>query len=205
MPPIVSPVSLAPVEETAADEDEAPAPSSWLDGLGRAVGLGVVAGLRPTTGTALLSRGASRGKVALGQGSLGRRLASAGTARLLTLMAGSELVADKLPILPSRLKPGPLLIRLGDGGVLGALTFRGSQLPAWSGGLAGSCGALAGSYAGAQARRTIGARTGLPDPVVAVGEDLLALAAGKTLIRRPWLGLPLFSVAVLAAWRLPAS
>ena len=40
--------------------------------------------------------------------------------------------------------------------------------------LAGGAGAWAGSWAGYLARRAAVERTGLPDPVVAVAEDLLA-------------------------------
>jgi uncharacterized membrane protein len=91
--------------------------------------------------------------------------------------AAGELVADKLPSTPSRLRPAPLTARLVLGGVAGALLARraGSVpvLPA----LTGAVAAGAASFAGAR-WRAFAAERGLPFPG-AIAEDgaVLILAA----------------------------
>jgi uncharacterized membrane protein len=84
------------------------------------------------------------------------------------------------------MEPGPLVGRVISGALAGAVlgSARGVAgarllLPA----VAGAIGAYAGSWAGYTARRAAVERTGLPDPVVAAGEDLLAV--GLALVALP--------------------
>jgi hypothetical protein len=56
-----------------------------------------------------------------------------------------------------------------------AAAYTGREIAAAPGAAAGALSAIAGSYAWWRARQIVIATTGLPDPVVAVGEDLLAL------------------------------
>lgn len=93
-----------------------------------------------------------------------------------------ELVADKLPITPSRLQPGSLLVRLASGGGGAALLARrrGSSplLPV----LAGIAGAAAGSVAGSRWRAWAARRR--PDWQGAVIEDACALALASGAVSR---------------------
>jgi uncharacterized membrane protein len=134
--------------------------------------LGVVAGLRSQLPHAVL---AARG-VEPADGPL--KLLGTGAGRNASYLAAvGELVADKLSVTPSRVDRGALIGRVLSG-ALAATTLasatgvRGARLipPA----LAGGAGAWAGSWGGYLARRAAVERTGLPDPVVAVAEDLLA-------------------------------
>ncbi len=172
---------------------------SWLAGFGRALGLGVITGFRSTNALALLSRAKAdplfqRERL---PGWLFGRLAN----RALSAAAVGEFVVDKLPFVPSRLNRGPLAGRVLGGGIAGVASFRLAEKPAWAGGPPGMAGGLAGSFAGARGRAALVKRTGVPDPLIAVGEDLLALTAGRAVIRRPWLGLALFFLAVGVALR----
>lgn len=134
--------------------------------------LGVVAGLRSQLpGAVLAARGLepAHGPLKLLGSSVGRRAAY--------LAAVGELVVDKLPATPSRVEGGALVPRVVSGALAGATLasatgVRGARLvlPV----LAGGVGAWAGSWGGYLARRAAVERTGLPDPVVAVAEDLLA-------------------------------
>jgi uncharacterized membrane protein len=134
--------------------------------------LGVVAGLRSQLpGAVLAARGLepTHGPLKLLGTDVGRRAAY--------LAAVGELVADKLPATPSRVEGGALVGRVVSGALAGATLAsatgaRGGRLvlPV----LAGGAGAWAGSWGGYLARRAAVERTGLPDPVVAIGEDLLA-------------------------------
>ncbi len=144
--------------------------------------LGVVAGLRSQLPTAAL---AARG-LEPASGPL-RLLGSGGGRRAAYLAAAGELVADKLPVTPSRMDRGPLIGRVVSGALAGAVLasavgVRGARLalPVAT----GAAGAYLGSWGGYTARKAVGAATGLPDPVVAVGEDLVAVALAAVAVRR---------------------
>jgi len=179
---------------------DGPREESWLAGFGRALGLGVVTGLRSTSAFALLSR------VKTGPEFHRERLPgwlfSKPAMRLFSAAAAGEFVVDKWPTIPSRLNRGPLIGRMVSGGTAGVASFRLVEKPAWAGWIPGSVGALAGSFAGARGRGLLVKRTGLPDPVIAVAEDVLALTAGRAILRRPWLGLALFALALVASLRI---
>jgi uncharacterized membrane protein len=95
--------------------------------------------------------------------------------------AAGEIVVDKLPSTPSRLRPAPLTARLVLGGVAGALLARryGSVpvLPA----LTGVVAAGAASFAGAR-WRAFAAERGFPFPG-AIGEDGAALILAAAAVR----------------------
>jgi uncharacterized membrane protein len=143
--------------------------------------LGVVAGLRsqfPAAALAAAGLEAPRGPFAL--------LGSSGGRRAAYLAAAGEIVVDKLPVTPDRVEVRGLLARAASGavagGVLAAATGRrGARvvLPV----LAGSAGAYLGSWGGFSGRRALVAATGLPDPVVAVAEDALAIGLAAVAVR----------------------
>ena len=79
-----------------------------------------------------------------------------------------------------------LVARVVSGALAGAMLasatgVRGGRLalPA----LAGAGGAYLGSWGGFAARRALGTGTGLPDPVVAVAEDLVAVGLAAVAVR----------------------
>jgi len=90
-----------------------------------------------------------------------------------------ELVADKLPMTPSRLQLPGLLARVAAGG-LGAhsLTRRDAPDTVAAAVVLGSVAALAGSYAGAAYRSV--ASTKVPPIAAALAEDVAANALAYT-------------------------
>jgi uncharacterized membrane protein len=95
----------------------------------------------------------------------------------LVAAAAGEFVADKLPSTPSRIKPGALLGRAVSGAIVGlaiASESRSADVRV-QGALVGAIGAIAGSFAGYLARRIVGRITHLPDPVVALAEDVVTV------------------------------
>lgn len=142
----------------------------------RAAAIGVVAGLRSQLPLALLSLDTQR-RMQDAQ-DLPDALASPGVTALLLTAAAGELVVDKLPFTPSRLMPGSLVVRAAIGSLAGALLARRSDVPPIYGAAPGALGALAGSYAGHDARAGLVAATGAPDPLVALLEDVTAVALG---------------------------
>lgn len=152
--------------------------------IGRAALFGVVAGLRSQTPGALLALGWDGAPRRAGWRTWPVLRAKWGRVALVASGVG-ETIADKLPQTPSRLKPGPLGGRIAFGALAGAaLASGGSRDRLVLGGAAGAVGAIAGTYSGYYARTSLGTRTGLPDPIVAVGGDALAIGLGLVALRR---------------------
>jgi uncharacterized membrane protein len=144
--------------------------------------LGVAAGLRSMTPLAVTAW-AARSWVPLHDSALSF-LAAPVTAYILTALAIGELIADKLPFIPSRLTIGPLGARLVSGAICGgALTVAaGQSLP--MGAIVGAIGGLAGSFGGYQARRAGTASKVLPPVGVALIEDAIAIGLSILAVSR---------------------
>jgi uncharacterized membrane protein len=97
---------------------------------------------------------------------------------VITLASASELVLDKLPKTPSRLKPGGMAGRVTCGGLMGWALTAQAQGPVWLGVTLGVAGAVGGAFAGNKLRGFLGRTTGKPDLWFALSEDVLALAIG---------------------------
>lgn len=135
------------------------------DILKRASWLGIVAGLRSMTPMAVL---------VWTQKDVDPRLKT-----LMVTLAAGEMIADKLPFIPNRLKPGPFIGRVVFGAAVGALLCQREQLSTpLAGALRGAAGAVLGTCAGAAYRSVISNVTGIPDAVCAVAEDGVAIALG---------------------------
>ena len=143
--------------------------------------LGMAAGLRSLTPLAVLAW-ASQPSHALAQSWLGF-MTSPVTAYILTALALVELVTDKLPFTPSRLKPGPFSARMLSGALCGATLAAASQHSILVGALVGVAGSVAGSFAGYKARHALVANLKLPDFGVALVEDVIAIGASILLTR----------------------
>jgi uncharacterized membrane protein len=150
--------------------------------------LGVTAGLRTMTAPASL---------ALAQQQPGAAknwlLGSPRTARVLTILALGELIFDKLPFAPKRIAPAGLSGRVLSGAMCGAAVVDEHQA---TGALLGVAGALASSFAGYAIRKAAVRASGVPDALVALAEDGLAIGIGtvaasmgseaKGELRTPW-------------------
>lgn len=153
-----------------------PAPSALL----RPLLLGLVTGARSQLAPALLAWSPARTGDPAPLRLLRTRAGRTGTA----LAAAGELVADKLPRTPSRLRPPVLAARVVTGAAVGALAADDRRRPAvLLGAAAGAVGAAAASWLGATARGALPARTGTPDALWAVAEDTAAIALGTAAVR----------------------
>ena len=101
---------------------------------------------------------------------------------VFTLLALGELIADKLPNTPARTAPLGLIARIVMGGLCGAAlaTSAGGSLPVAA--IVGVIGALVGTFAGYNIRHTLVLRAHLPDFVVALAEDVVAIAGGLLIV-----------------------
>jgi uncharacterized membrane protein len=140
-----------------------------------AVGIGAVAGLRTLTAPAVLAWAAKRRWIRLGSSPSARIISAKASKRIIDL-ALSELIADKLPFTPSRLKAGPFAARILSGAVCGATIYGVVERPLKEGAVLGGLGAIAGTFAGYYTRRRLS--RDLPDLGVAVLEDTFAIGAG---------------------------
>jgi uncharacterized membrane protein len=101
---------------------------------------------------------------------------------LFTLLAVAELIADKLPKTPARTAPPGLIARFVLGclcGVALATSVRGKLLVT---AIVGVVGALIGTFVGYKARRALVLRAHIPDFVVAVAEDVIAVAGSLLIV-----------------------
>ncbi len=98
----------------------------------------------------------------------------------LAALALGELVADKLPFVPSRTQLPSLVIRGASGAFSASHLARDGEDRRIAGAL-GAIGAIAGAYAFAALRKRVVSATHLPDPLIALAEDALAFSAGAVL------------------------
>ena len=140
-----------------------------------AVGIGAVAGLRTLTAPAVLAWAAKCKWIRLANSPFATVI-SAKASKRITDFALSELIADKLPFTPSRLKPSPFAARIVSGAVCGATIYGVVKQPLKEGAALGGLGAIAGAFAGYHMRRKLSHN--LPELGVALLEDALAIGGG---------------------------
>ena len=152
-------------------------------GLRRAALMGAVAGLRSQMPLALLSRAVAQGEVSAPTGWLGTPLRSERGRQILLLSAVGEAIVDKTPLVAGRLSRNPFLGRLGFGAISAATLAQTQGTPVVQAALRGAAGAGIGSVVGYAFRVVVGRVTGLPDLVVALAEDAVAVGLARSAIR----------------------
>ena len=169
---------IGTVFSTQDDSVEASASSIYL----RAATLGFVCGLRSMLPLALLNWNGSREAEAALEAEL---IPASPLPRLLTtFLAGGELIGDKLPFIPSRLSPGPFIGRLAIGALVGGqLSYRFKRSPV-IGALLGAASAGVAATCGATLRTQLAKKTRIPDFIVAIAEDTLAISLGISALQK---------------------
>jgi uncharacterized membrane protein len=104
------------------------------------------------------------------------------TAWVFTALALGELVADKLPSTPARTEPGPFVARMVSGAMSGGAVAVGSGGALAVGAVLGAVGAVVGTLAGYNARVRVVPALGVPDTVVALVEDLVAVGGALLIV-----------------------
>jgi uncharacterized membrane protein len=103
---------------------------------------------------------------------------------IFTLLAVMELVGDKLPATPARTAPLGLSARVLMGGLCGATIAVAGGASIAIGIVLGALGGIAGTYGGYQARTRLVRALGVPDVVIAVLEDIVAVGGGLLILSR---------------------
>jgi uncharacterized membrane protein len=142
--------------------------------LALAFGIGFVAGLRSLTAPAVTSWAAHVGRLNL-VGTPLAFMASKWTVGIFTLLALFEFVADQLPKTPARTTAVPLTARIVMGLLTGACLAVAGGASLIAGALIGAVGAVVGAFAGYKARVGLVRGLKVPDFVIAIPEDMVAI------------------------------
>jgi uncharacterized membrane protein len=143
--------------------------------------IGAIAGLRTMTAPAFVAWAARLGRLRL-EGTLLSFLGLPVTAWVFTALALGELVADKLPRTPARTRPGPFIARIVSGVMSGGAITAGSGGSLATGAVLGAVGAVVGTLAGYNARVRLVPALKVPDPVIALVEDLVAVGGALLIV-----------------------
>jgi uncharacterized membrane protein len=103
---------------------------------------------------------------------------------IVSLLALGELMADKLPMTPSRTTPGPLLGRITAAAFSATAIAIAAHQSAVVACVLGASGALAGAFGGYYVRRSLVKGYNLPDLAIALMEDLVAVGGAFCLVRQ---------------------
>jgi uncharacterized membrane protein len=99
-----------------------------------------------------------------------------------TVLAIIELVVDKLPNTPPRTAPVGLIARIVMGGACGLALATSAGISIPLAGVIAAIGAIAGAFTGYHIRRAVVLKTHLPDLVVAIAEDAIAIVGGLLIV-----------------------
>jgi len=139
------------------------------------VGIGVVAGLRSLMAPAAIAWAAHLGWLHLQGTSLGF-MGSKAAVVIFSLLAIGELVGDKLPRVPKRTAVAPLLARIVTGGLSAACLCASANQSLGIGAGLGAVGAVIGALGGYNVRKDLVNQLKLPDLIIALLEDLIAIS-----------------------------
>ncbi len=145
--------------------------------------IGVVGGLRALTGPAVVAWATNRHWLTI-HNSLLAFMGSTAAVGVFTVLALGELVGDKLPSTPSRTGSPGLIARGVLGGLSGASVADAGTQSVALGAVLGAAGGIAGAFAGYEVRARLVRALKVPDVVVALLEDAVAIGGGLLIVSR---------------------
>ena len=148
-----------------------------------AFGIGCIAGLRSMTAPAAVAWAAHLGWIHLDHSPLAF-LGATWALVLFTIAALAEFVVDLLPQTPARTAPGPLVARAVTGGLCGGSLAIAGSASMLVGMLLGAVGGIAGALIGYRARTGLVRSLQVPDRVIAIPEDILAVILAVFFVSR---------------------
>ena len=145
--------------------------------------LGVVAGLRALTPLAAICWGAYLGWLHFAGTSLGF-INHTVTVVIFTVLAIGEIFNDKLPKTPARTAIPSLITRILSGACSAAALAVSTGSGLIGAIIAGSLGAVLGTYGGYNIRHSLVIKSNLPDFAVAFVEDVIAIVGALLVVSR---------------------
>jgi len=146
-----------------------------------ALGIGIVAGLRSLLAPAVIAWAAHFDLLNLYASPLAF-MGSRAAVAIFSILAIGELIADKLPMIPKRTAPAPLMARVVTGGLCGACLCAAVGKSLLAGTLLGGIGGIVGAFLGYGIRRRLDLH--IKDLVIAVCEDVVAVGMALFLVSR---------------------
>ncbi|WDF53642.1 DUF4126 family protein [Mucilaginibacter sp. KACC 22063] len=147
----------------------------------QAISLGTLAGMRSMSAPAITSHILSHHHSKNLEGTPLNFIQSEKVATVLKVLAVSELLGDKIPSAPNRIKATALVSRCVAGALSGASIYKAAGENAITGGLLGGASAIASTFVSFFARKTTVKRSHLIDPVVGIIEDALVFGSAAGL------------------------
>lgn len=144
-----------------------------------AVGAGLVTGMRSMTLPAFLGRTLASEKC--GGGAITPFLTKPSARNLLSMLAASEMIADKTPLIPDRTEPVSLIGRAVLAGICGAAIAEQQGSSRVGSALISSLTAVGSTFFSYKLRKKVGALTRVPDPLLGLMEDAMVLTAAYRL------------------------
>ncbi|HYP26460.1 MAG TPA: DUF4126 domain-containing protein [Blastocatellia bacterium] len=148
----------------------------------KAIGLGVIAGMRSMSAPALVSNHVAGGRFGAISETPFKVMGYQKTASLLKGLALGEMIADKLPVIPARVSAAPLIARVVSGAVCGGAICAAGGERVELGAVAGGLAAVAGAYGFYHLRRAVGEESGLPDALLGLTEDAIVITGGLAIL-----------------------
>jgi uncharacterized membrane protein len=145
--------------------------------------IGVIGGLRTMTAPAVVAWAAKLRWLHLNSSPLAFMGSTAAVA-VFTVLALGELVIDKLPSTPNRTRLVGLVGRGLLGGLSGASVAASGAQSIALGAVLGVAGAITGAFAGYHIRMRLVRALKVPDFVIALAEDAVAIAGGLLIVSR---------------------
>jgi uncharacterized membrane protein len=143
-----------------------------------AMGIGAVSGLRSMVGPAIISQAAGNRIVDVKETPLAW-MSSKRAGQVTAMLAGAELIADKLPFTPNRTDKGSLIARFIAGAICGAAVSSARRREErFIGALVGGSAAVIAAYVGFEYRKYVD----LPGFAAAIVEDAVALTAASAVV-----------------------
>jgi len=144
------------------------------------LGLGIIAGMRAFSAPAVVCLKLSQDISARSLGPWLTLGASRRAVWIAMLLAGGELVADKLPAAPNRTDPLSLAARVSSGALCGAVVSRVAKRDVIAGALLGGLAAAGSTFLTFHWRRKLA--DSIPAPLAAIAEDAAVIACGRAII-----------------------
>lgn len=148
----------------------------------QAIGIGVIAGMRSMSAPAFVSNYLAKEQSIEIENSAFRLLASRNVANALKVLAVSEMIADKLPIIPDRISPTPLLGRAISGAICGASMCISKGERSDIGGISGGLAAIVSAYGFYYLRRKLSEDAGIPNVLLGLIEDAVVIKGGLSIL-----------------------
>lgn len=148
----------------------------------KAFEIGLIAGMRAMAAPALLSHKLVRTIPTKQPETPLHYFAQPPVSLALKVLAGAEILGDKVPHGPARTSPPQFIARIASGATCGAFVSEVEGEPAPFGAVAGGLGAIVSTLVFFNLRTWLDHDLGLPDAVGALAEDALAVGAGWAIV-----------------------